>query len=250
MLALLGAIAIVQAAWAQPRSARPPLTIRLYLYVELPADTVTKSMQAAAEALGRSSVDTAWEQCATPTAPHSDPSCGQRADSLVIQLRLHGKADAKKLQAGFDDFGYAVAPPEGLGVIAGVYVERARRLAHEQGLDLAPVLGHLMAHEIGHLLLGPSSHSRGGIMTRRWKKRELRLAVTGAFEFTPSQSDRMRQQVSVRFAARIKTAPTAVLAAAQPSATPIAQSDDYPTLLSQSDSSAAVPAVHSGLRRP
>ena len=234
----------------QPVGAKPVLIVRLYSHVELDAASIEKSIQAAADALRRSGVETAWERCATPVSPVSDPSCELRADKLVIQLRLHDRAGAKKLRPGFDQFGYAVVPQQGLGVVAGIYVDRVKRLVAEQGLNLSPVLGRLMAHEIGHLLLGPQSHSRSGIMTRRWKERELRLAVTGALHFTQPQSVEMRQQVSVRIAARLETASLAVLAAAESSATPNSRPDEYPYLLSRSGSSAQGSAAPSGPRLP
>ena len=35
------------------------------------------------------------------------------------------------------------------------------------------MLGCAIAHEVGHLLLGPSSHSAGGIMHGEWGSKEL-----------------------------------------------------------------------------
>jgi hypothetical protein len=49
----------------------------------------------------------------------------------------------------------------------------------------ATLLGDLMAHELGHLLLGPRSHSPRGIMCAIWGTQELRNAAQGALLFEP-----------------------------------------------------------------
>lgn len=49
-----------------------------------------------------------------------------------------------------------------------------------------------MAHEIGHLLLGPNAHSTAGIMQMRWDPTQIRLAVMRRLFFTDEQSKIMR----------------------------------------------------------
>ena len=52
------------------------------------------------------------------------------------------------------------------------------------GLMWAKVLGIVMAHEIGHLLLGFGAHSSAGIMSGRWGKFEMDLVAAGLLGFT------------------------------------------------------------------
>jgi hypothetical protein len=54
------------------------------------------------------------------------------------------------------------------------------------------VLSHAMAHEIGHLLLGPNSHSRNGIMRAQWNRDDLRVIARASLRFTPEQTERLR----------------------------------------------------------
>ena len=49
------------------------------------------------------------------------------------------------------------------------------------------ILGCVIAHEVGHLLLGSSSHSGSGIMQGHWKRGQIRKAMTGNLPFTPEQ---------------------------------------------------------------
>jgi hypothetical protein len=57
------------------------------------------------------------------------------------------------------------------------------------------MLGHVISHEIGHLLLGTNSHSPSGIMRAQWDREQLSLAVAGLLTFTKSQSRRMTDRL-------------------------------------------------------
>jgi hypothetical protein len=54
------------------------------------------------------------------------------------------------------------------------------------------VLGHVMAHELGHLLLGSNAHAEIGIMRPRWFGQQLRAVERGALFFSPEQALLMR----------------------------------------------------------
>jgi len=54
-------------------------------------------------------------------------------------------------------------------------------------LNIGEVLGHGIAHEIGHLLLGPARSPRG-LMSAHWTTEELRLASRNQLNFFLQQS--------------------------------------------------------------
>jgi hypothetical protein len=54
------------------------------------------------------------------------------------------------------------------------------------------LLGHVIAHEVGHLLLPSGSHSVQGIMAPYMRREDLRLAVSGQLRFLPRQGEWMR----------------------------------------------------------
>jgi len=61
------------------------------------------------------------------------------------------------------------------------------------------VLGHAMAHEIGHLLL-PYGHSPTGLMRAEWEAKDLRLAANRQLNFTSEQAELMRGRLLARIA--------------------------------------------------
>jgi hypothetical protein len=65
------------------------------------------------------------------------------------------------------------------------------------------LLGCVIAHELGHLLLGKDSHSATGLMSAVWQDSELRQAAQGNLFFTAGQGVRMRSQYAAA-SARLK----------------------------------------------
>lgn len=87
-------------------------------------------------------------------------------------------------------------PPDPLlGIAAGtgwatVFYSRIEDLSPTRDAnDIACRLGHVIAHEIGHLLLRSKAHSRSGIMQAVLN---MQLAARGGLFFTADQARRIR----------------------------------------------------------
>src|SRR5689334_15085747 len=65
-----------------------------------------------------------------------------------------------------------------------------------RGVPPSVVLGTVLAHEIGHLLLGRNSHSATGIMRARWQSRDFYAVLKGASGFSAAESKRIREQIA------------------------------------------------------
>lgn len=87
--------------------------------------------------------------------------------------------------------GYTVFA-EGGSVYATVFrdrvLEHARRGRNSPGV----LLGTVMAHELGHLLLGKSVHARYGLMSCPWTASQLDRAAAGLLLFSTDEAARMR----------------------------------------------------------
>jgi hypothetical protein len=94
-----------------------------------------------------------------------------------------------------DIFGVAFLSAEGTGAYGNVFYDSVERLDRDWHVGLTRVLGHVMAHELGHLLLGSNAHSRQGIVCPRWHEDELRLASMGALLFSEEQAQFMRERL-------------------------------------------------------
>jgi hypothetical protein len=87
--------------------------------------------------------------------------------TLARQILTHGAA-RRQTEPGAAGF---ALPPDfgGFGAYAGVFHYRVKQLGTTA--SEAAVLGHVIAHELGHLLLGTGHHSDGGIMKAVWSGR-------------------------------------------------------------------------------
>ena len=88
-------------------------------------------------------------------------------------------------------FGVAFLSADGEGCYSDIFYDRVMELHANWNVSLADTLGNVMAHELGHLLLGSNSHSGMGIMRAHWQSEELRRLSRGGLWFTNEQADRM-----------------------------------------------------------
>jgi hypothetical protein len=94
-------------------------------------------------------------------------------------------------------FGVAFLSEEGTGCYSDVFYERAMELHADWKVNLSDLLGNVMAHELGHLLLGSNSHSPAGIMHAHWQGEELQRLSRGNLRFTDEQAHHMRGKLRV-----------------------------------------------------
>jgi hypothetical protein len=84
--------------------------------------------------------------------------------------------------------GFALPDAE-IGVNAMVFCDRIERFRESSKIDLPTLLGHAMAHEIGHVLLGTTEHSTDGIMKARWSHADFQVAGLKVLKFTARQRE-------------------------------------------------------------
>ena len=81
-------------------------------------------------------------------------------------------------------------PHYGSGDHSGVFWSRVRQTAARTGVvDSSDLLGTVMAHEIGHLLLHSTTHSSEGVMRADFRPEDLKKAGQRQLRFTPEQAE-------------------------------------------------------------
>ena len=91
-----------------------------------------------------------------------------------------------------DVLGVAAGSAEGIPTLAWLFYDRIEKLHHKVRLDITTLLGHVMAHEMGHLLLPYGSHTATGLMKGDWDRGQASLAAIGALKFAPNQTALIR----------------------------------------------------------
>lgn len=79
--------------------------------------------------------------------------------------------------------------------VAYTFFDRVVEFAFKRKLLITTVLGHVIAHEVGHLLLR-AGHTERGLMRAQWFERDLELARAGLLGFTPEQGSRIRARIN------------------------------------------------------
>src|SRR5215831_20337679 len=77
---------------------------------------------------------------------------------------------------------------------AYIFYNRVRSFSDLVQGGIAIVLGHVIAHEMGHLLLPANAHSKSGIMRPSWDFPQWKEAAAGRLVFTESQVREIRKQ--------------------------------------------------------
>lgn len=122
-----------------------------------------------------------------------------KSDTQPPELELTVKLAAYPFAPATPDalnLGSAPVPEVGCGRIAYVRWDRIQSFARAKGVASSLVLGGVLAHEIGHLLLGSSAHSADGIMRAQWRSSDFLSLLRGRSGFSAEQSERMRGQIA------------------------------------------------------
>jgi hypothetical protein len=92
--------------------------------------------------------------------------------------------------------------------VVHAFVDRAERLLEEgprilsSQLRLAMLLGRVIAHEIGHVLLGTTQHSASGLMRANYEGRDCSIRPDAAFVLTTHERALVHRRLAERAAAR------------------------------------------------
>jgi len=94
--------------------------------------------------------------------------------------------------------GFAAVPTDGgIGRIAYVIYDRVQAQASTGVIDEPSLFGLVMAHEIGHLLLGPGSQSDSGLMKGYWEREDLQRFRMLRPQFSRSEADQIRAALAI-----------------------------------------------------
>jgi hypothetical protein len=185
-------------------SAKLDLTVLVYIYAPIGENDVATAERVTSKIFQKVGVELSWVDCpmTRPTA-QLNPACTAHHVPTDIHVTIVPDQIAAP-RVGKCAIGLAVAtpPPEHAQIAYISYARAKRLLRNPRELSVEELLGHCMAHEIGHLLLGTNSHSPSGLMSARWNPEELELAARGQLSFSIDQAAAMRGDIRARRAQR------------------------------------------------
>lgn len=170
------------------------LRISVHDYVHLPLQAIARAQALVASIYRTIEVDTCWKQtvgtrqlqCREPVAP----------DAHDVYILLLDSEMSERLGVADDVVGVAAVAAQGGGLVAYVLFDRVTVAAQQGGVDPMGLLGLVIAHEIGHLMLPANAHSLTGLMRPRWSTLEFRDgAPLPHFAFTDTQAGLIRHRL-------------------------------------------------------
>jgi hypothetical protein len=192
-------------AAAAPAPVAPPLSLTVSVFNDagVAAPVLDAARERAILILERAGVTLNWMDCGEPG--HRPVSAG--CDAISFPQHLSVRLVPKATLAPEDTCGQSFLDAAGEGNYANVYIEPLAASSATKIVPTGELLGYVVVHELGHLLLGPNSHSHSGLMAAVWQPRELQGAALGSFYFTTSQAQRIRAHYLLASARSQKIAP-------------------------------------------
>ena len=168
------------------------LTVSVYNDAAVAEEVLNRAEQAASRIFQGAGIGVTWLNCRVPAASEqASRACRQVAFPKHLHLRIVRKSAGLKGEA----MGVSFQGEDGLGCFADLFYEPMEKLASSDGTNVASLLGHVAAHEIGHLLLGTNSHAVRGIMQARWRSDELTSGALERMVFLDRESQRMKERL-------------------------------------------------------
>lgn len=132
-----------------------------------------------------------WRDCdALPSAAELE-----RDPWFLVRLRT-GKPPKTVGPASLDVMGKAFVEEHG-GYLADAYFQAIQATSEKHHGDSPVLLGFVMAHELGHLLLG-AGHTPDGVMQAAWSQKQMDALRQRWMKFTEDGAARIRHALEAR----------------------------------------------------
>ena len=169
------------------------VTIRVYDIYGLSPETRREALAMTAEVLEHAGVQAVIVDCSA--GAFATPCRTSVAEGEII-LRIH-----RHPKDGAHVLGDAIVRGDaGPSTVATVYAAAIADRARRTGTPLATIIGRVSAHEIGHLLLGTSTHASHGLMRPSWQLQRLDRTD---LDFTSEDAATIRARLTRRDAAAL-----------------------------------------------
>ena len=181
----------VESTHSRPADAK--VIVSVYNDAQVPHDILERALQQAARIFSTAGLDVKWLRCTHINIGVRATACNGFDVPGHVAVRIIDRGASSKSDAAF---GVAFLAPDGTGRYSDVFWKRAQKLHANSKVDLCGILGSVIAHEMGHLLLGSNAHAISGIMRAHWESEELHRIAMGTLMFLPEQSERMHARIA------------------------------------------------------
>jgi hypothetical protein len=160
------------------------LTLVTYNHAHVGPETLAAAENTVSEIFGHANVQVIWREGFAYAAERRGVLNPPTEDPATLVIKLQPESEAAR---------YGVRPTcGGIGFPSGAIV-------FVRDSD-STRLGYVMAHELGHMLLGPNAHAIVGIMRATLLPADWEKTAQGRLGFTHSQNQQIRKWIDQRSA--------------------------------------------------
>jgi hypothetical protein len=193
--------ALVLAGSALGQQAPPSslqIVVDCYDYTHVPKPVMEGGVSAVHRIFAQAGINVLWRHLRLDLP--DKPSVSRGEDSAPrLFIRILPRAMSDRLEQRSEAIGAAYATDDNEGFIASVFFDRLESLRGDLNCSRATILGHVIAHELGHLLLGLNSHSESGIMSANCRINDQIVRMrAGSLYFSADEAARIRRNTLER----------------------------------------------------
>jgi hypothetical protein len=190
---LLLVAAMVTPAAADPEPAGGSIVLRVYNVYGLTESELASARVTVRDVFKAAGVETTWLNCP------AQGECRERLRANEFIVRLIRSPHGLPVSSPDLTLGVSLVQSElSSGSFTTVYPDRVGAIAARFGREQDLLLGRAIAHELGHLLLGMTAHSPGGLMRARWSERRLQAAAPADWIFSEIEARKIRDVILSR----------------------------------------------------
>lgn len=181
----------------QNAAGMPGVTVRAYDYAKLSSRIRMQTASVAGSILRKAGIRLVWLDCPMEASAESTVCDGPLGPTdLVFRFLQRGANTPAVFRRSH--CGFATRDDSGRGAFASVFVDCLKDLPAAGPLSAGVILGHLVAHELGHLLLPSERHYPSGLMRANLRQAEWKQAAIGALVFTREQGASIQAEIQAR----------------------------------------------------
>jgi hypothetical protein len=170
------------------------VSIRIHDYANIQDAELARAQAVVSGMYGAIGVRTDWrDSLRQSVAPADSTDASEDCGPSDLQIIILTSAMASRGVIPDAIIGYAAVEPGVGGRVAYVIYDRVRTFASDTAVDDMRMMGIVMAHEIGHLLMMHQAHSDTGIMRGRWHQSEFRADRPIDLQFSEPQAVEIRR---------------------------------------------------------
>jgi hypothetical protein len=197
------------AAAAASLETSPAITIHVRNYARVAPKTLAEAEEVATGIFRKAGVETGWADIVV-TAENGHVYSADHRTYTLADIQLNIFPDVMSDRSGLSNNVMGLAPGAGPGRgIVYVLDSKVRTIfwntvsAYSRGdmerhVSMGQVLGYVIAHEVGHLLLNQQVHSPHGIMRGEWSFLDFRDMTCGMLLFSAQQAEFLRSDARSR----------------------------------------------------